>query len=168
MRLGSILAHAGLALFAASSASAALNVSVSSPVNTLNLGLGQTFRIDVELTTTGPEALALGLRVADYGRELSFRSATHRTSIFDFSLSVPFGGVPNTLPAPIEDGVGPGNSVNLFQGVALTPAASAGPETISVWFRVVGAGEGVINVGAFAAYLDEVQNHIITFSCRTI
>ena len=153
-RVAIFFVAAGLAIVATTTASAALHISVSSPVDTLRLLPGQAFQIDITVTTTGPEARALGLRAAGWGSgDLTVTGSPHVASIFDFSPSIPVGGLPNTLRAPVEDGVGPGESINLFQSVSLVPAAGAGPDTFSVHF-VYYQGAGVIHVGVFAEYLD--------------
>ena len=120
---------------------------------------GDTVTIDIYITTTGPEAQALGLRAADYDpTALTAGQATIvPESIFNFSPSIPFGGLVNAASG-VEEAPGgprPGTSINLFQGVSLTPAAGSGPEHFQIQF-VVGLifGFATVEIGALASYGD--------------
>lgn len=140
------------------SASAALFVSALAPGG-LDYGIGDVVTIDVTISTTGPEALALGLRAADYDPVFLTNATVVEApdSIFNFSPTVPFGGLPNSAclceQTPLA-GVRPGWSLNLFQGVVVSPAAGVGPETFRIQFETTGFGSTAVNIGVFAAYSD--------------
>ena len=77
------------------------------------------------------EALALGLRAANYDPTIltSGAGTVVPASIFNVSPSIPFGGLANSATGAEqgpEVGVRAGTSINLFQGVATSPAAGAG------------------------------------------
>lgn len=154
MRLFTFLGATLAAFVFATTASAALNVEISSADDLGALVIGQTFTVDITISTTAPEALGLGLRAKGYGPELSADAFTTLPSIFNFSPSVPFGGIANQTAGVINDGIGPGPSVNLFQGVSLSAAAGTGPEVFSVTFTALAQGSGVIEAGAFEAFAD--------------
>ena len=142
----------------AGAASAALTVS-STESGGLTVNPGATVTINISISTTAPEATALGLRAANYDPSiLVFDSYSAPASIFNFAPSVPFGGIANT-PALLGEqgplaGVRAGTSVNLFQGVSLSPAASAGPESFQVEFVAGEEGTTTLDVGVFADYSD--------------
>ncbi|MEM9176662.1 MAG: PEP-CTERM sorting domain-containing protein [Myxococcota bacterium] len=143
-------------VLASHAAQAALNVSVSSPQ--LGYFPGDLVTIDIYIETTGPEAQALGLRAADYDPSIltSGTATIVPSSIFDFSPSIPFGGLNNSASG-VEEAPGgprPGWSINLFQGVSGTPAAGSGPEHFQITFIMGGVGVTTINVGALSAYAD--------------
>lgn len=159
IRNGMIGMLAGLtALMAASAASAALTVVVTPSSNPAAVPLGGSITLDIVVTTTAPEALALGLRAANYDPAiLGFDDSTIPASIFNFSPEVQFGGLGNNasgLEQPPQTGVRAGTSVNLFQGVSTTPAAGAGPDSFSVTFTGDAEGTTTVDVGAFANYSD--------------
>lgn len=150
---------AGLStLLVASVASAALTVTVNAPGGT-TYAPGETVTLDITVSTTAAEALALGLRAANYDNTiLTSGSATVLpASIFNFSPSVPIGGLSNSASgdeqAPLP-GVRAGTSINLFQGVATSPAAGAGPDSFQVQFTAGAAGTTTVDIGAFGDYSD--------------
>ena len=151
---------AGLAtLLITSAATAALTVAASTAVTPTAVPLGTTFTIDITVSTSGNEALALGLRAADYDPAIlgSGTATIVPTSIFNFSPQVPVGGLANTTTGgeqPPLEGVRADWSINLFQGVATSPAAGAGPDTFQVQFTAATEGTTTVNFGAFAAYSD--------------
>ena len=151
----SVLVLALATLFVSTTASAALYVNItSSHPNPMALNFGEAITVDVTLTTDAPgEAVALGLRAIWNQTQPYSATADFVPSIFNFSPSLPFGGLTNTLAAPVEDGVGPGYSLNLFQGVSLAPAAGSGPDTFSITF-VPHFDSTELRVGAFSEYLD--------------
>ncbi len=158
MRLFTSLIASVAALMVAGAASAALNVS-SPQSGGLTVVPGETVTIDIVISTTAPEALALGLRAADYDPTILTNGAGTivPASIFNFSPSVPFGGLTNSATgaeqAPLA-GVRAGTSINLFQGVATSAAAGAGPESFQIQFTAGAPGVTTVNIGAFAAYSD--------------
>lgn len=150
------LLTAALTLLLASTASAALLVSVSAS-DTIVIP-GEILTLDITIATTEPEALALGLRVANYDPSiLGFHSAVVPDSIFNLSPSIPFGGLSNLASGGEElprTGVRAGWSVNLFQGVSIVAAAGAGPESFQVSFVVGSPGQTTLDIGVFADYAD--------------
>lgn len=157
MRLFTSLIAGVAAFMVTTTASAALFVTAT-PSATSFLP-GETVTIDIQISTTAPEALALGLRAANYDPTILTNAVATivPASIFNFSPTVPFGGLGNNAsgleqaPAP---GVRAGFSVNLFQGVSTTPAAGAGPENFQVQFTAGAPGTTTVDVGAFADYSD--------------
>ena len=144
------------ALLVSGAASAALNVSASSSTPGA-IAPGELVTIDIQISTTAPEAVALGLRAANYDPAV-VTNATVTVApavIFDFGPGSGFGGLNNTA-TPGEEAPGgprPGWSLNLFQGVSLSPAASAGPASFQITF-VAQPGATTIDIGALAAYGD--------------
>ena len=142
----------------AGAASAALTVS-STESGGLTVNPGDTVTINITISTTAPEATALGLRAANYDPSiLVFDSYVAPSSVFNFSPAVPFGGIANTPSLLGEQGplagVRAGTSVNLFQGVSLSAAAGAGPESFSVTFTAGAAGTTTVDLGVFGDYSD--------------
>ncbi len=153
MRLFTFLGATLASLVMASTASAALNIAVSSSTDVSNLAIGDIFTVDIALSTTAPEAQALGMR-ADGGAGLTATgNFTAPASIFNFSTTVPFGGLSNT---PALLGVSADGTVNLFQGVSLSAAAGAGPDSFSVEFQATSAGTYTITVGQVAGHPEDV------------
>ena len=156
MRLFTSLIAAVATVLVAGAASAALNVSATqSGTGTYNSG--DVITIDIQLTTTGPEAVALGLRAANYDPNiLTNATATVVPAvIFDFGPGSGFGGL-NQTATPGEQAPGgprPGWSVNLFQAVSLAAAASAGPANFQVTF-IGQPGTTSIDIGALSEYGD--------------
>ncbi len=145
-----VLAYAG-------AASAALTVTVDStvPADLSALSIGDTVTINFSVATTAPEAQALGLR-ADGGAGLTATGTFNApASIFNFSPSVPFGGLSNT---PALLGVSADGTVNLFQGVSLSAAAGAGPDSFSVEFTASADGAGTITIGQVAGHPEDIYN----------
>ncbi len=144
-----------LALLQGSIAQAALTVTVDStvPADLSALSIGDTVTINFSVATTAPEAQALGLR-ADGGAGLTATGTFNApASIFNFSPSVPFGGLSNT---PALLGVSADGTVNLFQGVSLSAAAGAGPDSFSVEFTASADGAGTITIGQVAGHPEDV------------
>ena len=157
MRLFTSLIAAVATVLVAGAASAALNVS-SPQSGGIVAAPGDLITIDIQISTTAPEALALGLRAADYDPSiLTTGTATLvPASIFNFAPSVPFGGLTNSASG-VEEAPGgprPGTSINLFQGVALSPAAGAGPENFQVTFVAGVPGITTVAIGALGSYGD--------------
>ena len=143
-------------LLAAGTASAALNVTATA--SDLFPLPGELVTIDIYVETTAPEAIALGLRVANYDpAQFTNMTVTIAPSvIFDFGPGSGFGGLSNAA-TPGEEAPGgprPDWSVNLFQGVSLAPAASAGPAHFQVQFLAGFVGFAVLDIGALAEYGD--------------
>ena len=153
MRLITFIGAIFASLVFSTAASAALNISASSATDLSNLNIGDTFTVDIVISTTAPEALGLGMR-ADGGAGLDATgNYTAPASIFNFAPSVPFGGVANT---PGLLGLSADGTVNLFQGVSLSAAAGAGPESFSVEFTAVAGGAGTITIGQVAGHPEDV------------
>ncbi|MGB0618582.1 MAG: hypothetical protein ACPGVZ_03865, partial [Myxococcota bacterium] len=148
-------------LLVASAATAALTVAITdtTPADLSSVAIGETITVNISISTTAPEATALGLRAANYNPAiLTGATFTAPDSIFNFAPSVPFGGISNTPGLLGEQeplaGVRAGTSVNLFQGVSLSPAAGAGPESFQVEFVAGEEGTTTLDVGVFADYSD--------------
>jgi hypothetical protein len=153
MRLFTFLGATLASLVMASTASAALNIALSSTTDVSNLNIGDTFTVDIVISSTAPETTGLGMR-ADGGAGLTATGTFNApASIFNFSPSVPFGGVANT---PALLGVSADGTVNLFQGVSLSAAAGAGPDSFSVEFQATSAGTYTITVGQVAGHPEDV------------
>ena len=157
MRLFTSLIAGVAALMVAGAASAALNVT-SPQSGGLTVLPGETVTIDIEISTTGAEALALGLRAADYDPAVLTNGVGTIVPavIFDFGPGSGFGGLANSASGA-EEGPGgprPGTSINLFQGVSLQPAASAGPVAFQIQFTAGAPGSTTVGIGAFGAYGD--------------
>ena len=134
-------------------ARAALNIALSSAIPLNTLFVGDTFTVDVTISATAPETTGLGMR-ADGGTGLTAMGTfTAPASIFNFSPSVPFGGIANT---PALLGLSADGTVNLFQGVSLSAAAGAGPDSFSVEFTATTEGAGTITVGQVAGHPEDV------------
>jgi len=153
MRLFTFLGATLASLVMASTASAALNVALSSTTDVSNLNIGDVFTVDIVISSTAPETTGLGMR-ADGGAGLTATgNFVAPASIFNFSPSVPFGGIANT---PALLGVSADGTVNLFQGVSLSAAAGAGPDSFSVEFQATSAGTFTITVGQVAGHPEDV------------
>jgi hypothetical protein len=153
MRLFTFLGATLASLVMASTASAALNVALSSTTDVSNLNIGDVFTVDIVISSTAPETTGLGMR-ADGGAGLTATgNFVAPASIFNFSPSVPFGGIANT---PALLGVSTDGTVNLFQGVSLSAAAGAGPDSFSVEFQATSAGTYTITVGQVAGHPEDV------------
>ncbi len=142
----------------AGAASAALTVS-SAQSGGLTVNPGDTVTIDISISTSAPEAQALGLRAANYDPSIltNGTATVVPTSIFNFAPSVPFGGLANSASGVEEApaaGIRSGTSINLFQGVSVSPAAGAGPEAFQVTFVAGAPGVTTVDIGAFASYSD--------------
>jgi len=153
MRLFTFLGATLASLVMASTASAALNIALSSTTDVSNLNIGDVFTVDIVISSTAPETTGLGMR-ADGGAGLTATgNYVAPASIFNFSPSVPFGGIANT---PALLGVSADGTVNLFQGVNLSAAAGAGPDSFSVEFQATSAGTYTITVGQVAGHPEDV------------
>ena len=137
-------------------ASAALMVSATQN-QPAGYNVGDLIVIDITIETTGPEAVALGLRAGNYDPSVASNATPTLVPsvIFDF-MGSGFGGL-NNSGTPGEQAPGgprPGWSVNLFQGVSLVPAASSGPAHFQVTFIKSAPGITTIDIGALAEYGD--------------
>ena len=142
----------------AGAASAALTVS-SAQSGGLTVNPGDAVTIDITISTSAAEATALGLRAANYDPSiLVFDSYTAPPSVFNYLPSVPIGGITNTPSLLGEQGplagVRAGTSVNLFQGVSLSNAAGAGPDSFQVVFTAGAPGVTTVDLGVFGDYSD--------------
>ncbi|MEM9177212.1 MAG: hypothetical protein AAGC67_18515 [Myxococcota bacterium] len=158
MRLSLALTAALTTLLGATLAHAALDIT-SPQIAGVTTTPGSTVTIDIVVSTSpGPEALALGLRAADYDPLILTQGTATvvPSSIFNFSPTVMFGGLSNVASGVEEPpgGVRPGTSINLFQGVSTTPAAGAGPDSFQIQFVAGDEGTTTINIGALSTYAD--------------
>ncbi len=146
-----------LALLQGSIAQAALTVTVDStvPADLSALSIGDTVTINFSVATTAPEALALGMRADGGSGLIATGNFTAPGSIFNFLPTVPFGGIGNTPPLL---GVSADGTVNLFQGVSLSAAAGAGPDSFSVEFTASADGAGTITIGQVAGHPEDIYN----------
>lgn len=146
-------------LAGAPAAQAYLYVTIDSTSDLDAIRVGESFTLEITIEETlGEGAYALGFRAANYDPEvIAFESAVVPTSIFNFSPTVPIGGLLNLASgeeeAPLA-GVRPGWSVNLFQGLTTSYASGGGPDAFSVTFMGVAAGETRVDAGAFEDYSD--------------
>ena len=144
-------------VLASTSASAALFVEATSPQTVY--APGETVTIDITLTLSQPEALALGLRAANYDPTIltNGQGTIVPVSIFNFAPSGPPISLVNNVTGqeePPAPGLRPGWSINLFQGVSLSPAIGVGPAVFQVQFIAGAPGITTVDVGAFEAYQD--------------
>jgi len=153
MRLFTFLGATLASLVMASTASAALNIALSSTTDVSNLNIGDVFTVDIVISSTAPETTGLGMRAYGGAGLTATGNFVAPASIFNFSPSVPFGGIANT---PALLGVSGDGTVNLFQGVSLSAAAGAGPDSFSVEFQATSAGTYTITVGQVAGHPEDV------------
>ncbi|MEM9176663.1 MAG: PEP-CTERM sorting domain-containing protein [Myxococcota bacterium] len=146
----------------ASAASAVLVISspqdTPAPVDIL-AAPGEVVTIDFTLSTTGPEALALGLRAANYDPTILTNGTA--TIVPDAIFGTPFngqiiGGLTNSASGQEEapGGVRPGWSINLFQGISITPSVTSGPEAFQIQFVMGAPGITTVDIGALLSYAD--------------
>ncbi len=159
MRLFLSLIAGVAALFVSTMASAALNVSASTPGGQTTFNTGDVVTVDVTISTTGAEALALGLRAANYDPTIltNGQGTVVPTGIFGVAPGNPLGGIANTVGGeeePPQFMVREGWSINLFQGVSVTAAAGSAPELFQVQFIAGLPGVTQIDIGALAGYAD--------------
>lgn len=155
-----------LAFMSAPAASAGIFYTISATTDGSldSLIPGDTLTIGIHAETDTPEAVALGLRLVFDDAWLSVVDVETPTSIFNFAPTVPFGGLGNSgngLAGTVTpSGVGLPATVNLFQGVSLSPAASTGVlegDQFRVTFMVpfgISPGASEIRVGAFPEFAD--------------
>ncbi len=161
-RLSSLFVGLATLVFA-TTASAALNISVSSDADMLALVPDRPFTLTITLTTDVPgEARALSLRAAGWAPgELSFVSATIPNAggletpgggIFGLDLGggIVINGIENQLAAPVDYGT----DVHLFSGVTPSPTTTAGPEVFTLTLFPSSLRGGVIYVGALQSFGD--------------
>ena len=148
-------------LLVASAATAALTVAITdtTPADLSSVPIGETITVNIQISTSAAEATALGLRAANYDPSiLVFDSYTAPPSVFNYLPSVPIGGITNTPSLLGEQGplagVRAGTSVNLFQGVSLSNAAGAGPDSFQVVFTAGAPGVTTVDLGVFGDYSD--------------
>ncbi len=153
MRLITFLGAIFASLVFSTGASASLITSASSTTDLSNLNIGDTFVVNIVISTTAPEATALGMRAGAGAGLAATGNYFAPASIFNFSPSVPFGGIANT---PALLGLDTDGTVNLFQGSSLSAAAGAGPDSFSVEFMAVAGGAGTITIGQVAGHTEDV------------
>jgi len=161
MRLFVSLIAGVAALFATSVASAALNVSATTPGGQTTFSPGETVTIDIEISTTGAEAQGLGLRAAGYDPTIltDGQGTVVPTSIFNDTTTgpIPFGGIQNIATGEEQPPLvltREGWSINLFQGVSTLTALGSGPEFFQVQFVAGMPGVTTVDVGVFADFAD--------------
>ena len=143
----------------AGAASAALTVT-SAQSGGLTVNPGDTVTIDISISTSAPEALALGLRAANYDNTIltNGTGTVVPSGIFGVNLGgTILGGLNNSASGAEQgpqSGVRAGWSVNLFQGVSTAAAYTAGPDVFQVQFVAGAPGVTTVDIGAFASYSD--------------
>ena len=161
-RARAIGAAIAVALVTSSPALASLNVGASSGTDLLALVPNQEFTIDVVVSTTTPEALAVQIRAIGYDPALlEFVGGTSPDCLFGSPGIGCFAGIPNQpgLPAeqPAAPGLRPDVSVLMFSGLAGAPAFTTGPASFQLVFRALAPGMTSMSIGSFPAYGDSYQ-----------
>jgi hypothetical protein len=161
MRLFVSLIAGVAALCATSVASAALNVSATTPGGQTTFNSGEIVTIDIEISTTAAEAQGLGLRAAGYDPTIltDGQGTVVPASIFNDTTTgpVPFGGIQNIATGEEQPPLvltREGWSINLFQGVSTQTALGSAPEFFQVQFIAGLPGVTTVDVGVFADYAD--------------
>ncbi len=152
------LATIGFALPAA----AQLSIVVDSTSNLNAISVGETFTIDITLTTPSPEAQGLAFRVDGIDTAvLAFDSATipnfggaatPNGAIFgtDLGGGVIINGLNNSLMGAVDNGT----NVFLFNGVTPNPTTGSGPEVFTVTFDAIAAGTVDLDIGSIDSFGD--------------
>jgi len=176
MRLKTFILAALATIAFATPAAADLNIAVSSTSDLNAIGVGETFTLDIVLTTdTAGEARGLTLRIADIDNAvLGFDSATVPNfggpatptgAIFGLDLGggIIINGLTSTLATEGQDN---GTDLLLFNGVTTGATTSAGPETFELTLQYNG-GSGSIEVGAISSFGDAYVSSVDGTSAPT-
>ena len=176
MRLKTFILAALATTAIATPAAAALNIAVSSTSNLNAIGVGDTFTLQIDLTTTtAGEARGLTLRIADIDDTvLGFDSATipnfggaATPTGAVFGLDLGGGIIINALTSTLAtEGQDNGTDVLLFNGVTTGATTSAGPETFELTLQYNG-GSGSIEVGAISSFGDAYVSSVDGTSAPT-
>lgn len=162
MRLKTLILTALATVAFAMPAAAQLTIDISSTSDLNAIGVGESFTLDVTLTTPSPEAQGLAFRVDGIDLAvLDFTgatipnfggAATPNGAIFgtDLGGGVVINGLDNTLASPVDNGT----NVLLFNGVTPNPTTSSGPEVFTVTFEAVAAGTVDLDIGSIASFGD--------------
>ena len=176
MRLKTFILAALATIAFATPAAADLNIAVSSTSDLNAIGVGETFTLDIVLTTdTAGEARGLTLRIADIDNAvLGFDSATipnfggaATPTGAVFGLDLGGGIIINALTSTLAtEGQDNGTDVLLFNGVTTGATTSAGPETFELTLQYNG-GSGSIEVGAISSFGDAYVSSVDGTSAPT-
>jgi len=162
MRLKAFILAALATIAFATPAAAQLSIVVDSTSDLNAISIGETFTVNITLTTPAPEAQGLTLRVDGVNETvLDYVSATvpnfggaatPNGGIFgtDLGGGVVISALASVLAAPVDNGT----NILLFDGVTPTPTTSSGPEVFTVTFDALAAGTVNLNVGAISAFGD--------------
>jgi hypothetical protein len=162
MRLKAFILAALATIAFATPAAAQLSIVVDSTSDLNAISIGETFTVNITLTTPTPEAQGLTLRVDGVNETvLNYVSATvpnfggaatPNGAIFgtDLGGGIIISGLASVLAAPVDNGT----NILLFDGVTTSPTTSSGPEVFTVTFDALAAGTVNLNVGAISAFGD--------------
>jgi len=162
MRLKAFILAALATIAFATPAAAQLSIVVDSTSDLNAISIGETFTVNITLTTPAPEAQGLTLRVDGVNETvLDYVSATvpnfggaatPNGGIFgtDIGGGVVISALASVLAAPVDNGT----NILLFDGVTTSPTTSSGPEVFTVTFDALAAGTVNLNVGAISAFGD--------------
>ena len=176
MRLKTFILAAIATTALATPAAAGLNIAVSSTSDLNAIGVGETFTLDIDLTTdTAGEARGLTLRVADIDDTvLGFDSATIPNfggaatptgAVFGLDLGggIVINALTNALAGPVDNGT----DVVLFNGVTTGATTSAGPETFTLTLEALAAGTVTLEIGAISSFGDAYVSSVDGTSAPT-
>ena len=175
MRLKTFILAALATIAFATPAAALLDVVVTSASDLNAIGVGDTFTLQIDLTTTtAGEARGLTLRIADIDDTvLGFDSATIPNfggaatptgAVFGLDLGggIIINALTNALAGPVDNGT----DLLLFNGVTTGATTSAGPETFELTLQYNG-GSGSIEVGAISSFGDAYVSSVDGTSAPT-
>ena len=164
-------------------AAAQLNIATSSTSDLNAIGIGETFTIEITLTTPVAEAQGLTLRVASIDDTvIAFDSATLANqgvfgaaaggSIFGTLSEIAPGffaysnGVDSILSAAVDNGT----NVVLFDGVSTGTPDGAGPDVFTITFEGLAEGTMDLEIGAVESFGDAFVSRIngTTFPTTTV
>ena len=174
MRLKAFILAALATIAFATPAAAQLSIVVDSTSDLNAISIGETFTVNITLTTPAPEAQGLTLRVDGVNETvLDYVSAT----VPNFGgAATPNGGifgtdigggiVINALASVLAGPVDNGTDVVLFNGVTTGATTGAGPETFTLTLLYNG-GAGSIEVGAISSFGDAYVSSVDGTSAPT-
>ena len=176
MRLKTFILAALATIAFATPAAADLNIAVSSTSDLNAIGVGDTFTLQIDLTTTNAgEARGLTLRIAGIDDTvIGYVSATvpnfggaATPAGAVFGLDLGGGIIINALTSTLAtEGQDNGTDVLLFNGVTTGATTSAGPETFELTLQYNG-GSGSIEVGAISSFGDAYVSSVDGTSAPT-
>lgn len=168
MRLKTFVLAALATIGFAMPAAAQLSIVVDSTSNLSAIGVGESFTLDITLTTPVAEAQGLTIRVDGIDQAvLDFDTATLANAS---DPATPAGGgvfgalvelipgfplvyqnfIGNVLTGPVDNGT----NVLLFDGVTTSPTTGTGPEVFTVTFDAIASGVVDLDIGAINAFGD--------------